>query len=977
VSDPLQALFAAAREAAPPRTWSRGVELQRADAVDLIQDGDPVELRVRVPGKTIAPQATLHIADAEWSCTCDGDDPCEHVVAAVLAIRQAKKEGRALGTSRKAGADVGYRLSRDGERVLVARVAVEAGAAEVVIEGTLAGQLSGREKGPALELTAVDLTIDQFLQQSRMRSLPADRFLTLVNLLAQARDVRLDGAPVSVAVEPFWPEVAVERRGKGFVLSLALPTEGARVEPFVPGLVLVEGRTLRPIGEPELVGLRLERLPLELRYDGERVAELVTRVLPAWRERTEVVERSPLPRADGALSAVPMLDVVQRGSRLHVVASIGYGDPPVARLVGDRIEPLRGARVPVFARDPRAERLAAERLRQLVDLVPGRALDVTGREAVALAATLRGLVDVAVLGDAHEVNYPRSLAAELRVTDEAFDVAFATEGPGPSLVVDATAVVEAWREGLGAVPLLGGGFAPLPEEWLARHGDRLRQLLAARDANGRVPAHARPSLARLCSDLEHPTPPELARLAPLARDFSGIPEATLPAVLHAELRPYQRRGVDWLSFLRDAGLGALLADDMGLGKTLQTLTVLAGRALVVCPRSVVHNWLDELARFRPDVPAVAYHGASRELPDRGVVVTTYALLRREVELFASVTWDTVVLDEAQAVKNPDSQVAEAARRLRAGFRVALSGTPVENRLEELWSLMHFLNPGLLGGRTAFRDEIERPVGDGAADAALRLRERIRPFVLRRTKREVASDLPPRLDSVLSCELDDDERAVYDAVLLATRASVMKELGEGGNVMRALEALLRLRQAACDVTLLPGQAARPEPSSKLQRLRAALEEAAGGGHRALVFSQWTSLLNRVEPELKDAGLAFLRLDGSTSDREGVVKAFQADDGPPVMLLSLKAGGTGLNLTAADHVFLLDPWWNPAVEDQAADRAHRIGQTRSVLVHRLIARDTVEERILDLQRRKRGLAEAALDEAATALALTRDDLLALVQ
>jgi SNF2 family DNA or RNA helicase len=282
---------------------------------------------------------------------------------------------------------------------------------------------------------------------------------------------------------------------------------------------------------------------------------------------------------------------------------------------------------------------------------------------------------------------------------------------------------------------------------------------------------------------------------------------------------------------------------------------------------------------------------------------------------------------------------------------------------------------LLGGRGEFLDRVAAPVARGDADATARLRARVRPFVLRRLKREVAPELPPRTDAVLYCELDESERAVYDAVRVATRQRVAAELDAGNSVLAALEALLRLRQAACHPALVPGQ--RGEGSAKVERLLEALADAAADGHKALVFSQWTSLLDLVEPHLDAAGIAYTRLDGATVDRGAVVKDFQRDDGPPVMLLSLKAGGTGLNLTAADHVFLLDPWWNPAAEDQAADRAHRIGQDRPVMVYRMVARDTVEERILALQARKRALADVALGGAGAAAALTRDDLLALLE
>jgi SNF2 family DNA or RNA helicase len=390
------------------------------------------------------------------------------------------------------------------------------------------------------------------------------------------------------------------------------------------------------------------------------------------------------------------------------------------------------------------------------------------------------------------------------------------------------------------------------------------------------------------------------------------------------------------------------------------------------------NWLAETKKFRPDLRVATYHGPRRVLdPSAHVTLTSYPILRNDADQFSEEQWDTVILDESQTIKNPDSQVARAAYRLKANWRITLSGTPIENRLDELWSQLHFTNPGLLGGRADFQNRWAEPIVNGDSGAAARLRERIRPFVLRRMKREVAKELPSRTDSVMYVELDETERNTYDAIRAATQTEIVKLLEQGGGVMAALEALLRLRQAACHRGLLPSNAKTAiESSSKMERLLEAIEDAHAGGHRCLVFSQWTSLLDLIEPHLEKSGIGFVRLDGTTTDRAGVVNTFQADDGPPVMLLSLKAGGTGLNLTAADHVFLVDPWWNPAVEDQAADRAHRIGQDKPVMVYRMVARDTVEERILELQDRKRALADAALSEAGGATAITRDDLLALL-
>jgi SNF2 family DNA or RNA helicase len=299
---------------------------------------------------------------------------------------------------------------------------------------------------------------------------------------------------------------------------------------------------------------------------------------------------------------------------------------------------------------------------------------------------------------------------------------------------------------------------------------------------------------------------------------------------------------------------------------------------------------------------------------------------------------------------------------------------VENRLDDLWSLFAFLNPGLLGGRKDFRERFSRPIEDGQEAVADRLRLIIKPFILRRLKRDVAPELPPRIEKVLYAELWPEERQLYTALQAATRRDVVEKLQAGGSVIEALEALLRMRQACCHPALLPQQSA--PHSSKLTVLMESLEVALAEGHKALVFSQWTSLLDLLEPILETAGMRYLRLDGSTSDRQAVVDAFQNPDGPPILIMSLKAGGVGLNLTQADHVFILDPWWNPAAQDQAADRAHRIGQDRTVMIHPIVALDSVEEKILELQAAKRALAAAAVGEGAAIPSLTRNELLELL-
>jgi superfamily II DNA or RNA helicase len=963
------------REAASREAWSGGVTLARAGAVSgEAAEGGELILRVAQRQGMLTSRVVLQPEERDWSCDCAGDeDPCAHVAAAVIALRRADEEGRDLfAGDALAEGRIGYRFARSGGQLELERVVV-AGGREALLPSTLAAVASGRVDGPGFSATPADVDAERALGSRLRGALPPGVMAPLLRALERCPDVRLDGAPIRVSPEPVMLEARVEDAPGGFLL---------RVEPVPPvderfanGAVR-SGDVLHPSFETRLSGRELEELSRGRVFPADRAAELVGEVLPDLARRIRVEVRSErLPRGERERPRL-RLELAREGDRLAVLPLVVYGDPPTARVDAGQLVPLRG-RVPL--RDLDAERRLARALQNELELAPGHRVMLDAEEAIGLAQRLAGFGAERV-GDAwREFRLEPALVPRVALSGRRFELGFespASAGGGAARRADPERVLAAWRAGESLVPLAGGGFAELPRDWLARFGEPVADLLAARGAGGELPTSALPDLARLAAELGEPPPPELGRLRALVDGFAGLPEAELPADLRAELRPYQRAGVRWLAFLRDAGLGALLADDMGLGKTVQALAALRGRTLVVAPTSVLANWLEESARFRPGLRAALYHGPRRALdPAADLVVTSYAILRLDAERLAAERWGTVILDEAQNVKNPDSQAARAAFGLRADFRLALSGTPVENRLEELWSVFHFLNPGLLGGRADFEARYARPIAAGASDAAARLRERIRPFVLRRRKREVAPELPPRTEVVLRCQLGDSERAVYDAVRAASVPEVVAALERGGGVLAALEALLRLRQAACHPALVPGQHA--ETSAKVELLLEQLETALAEGHRALVFSQWTSLLDLVEPHLRAAGIAFTRLDGSTRDRAGVVAAFQDEAGPPVLLVSLRAGGTGLNLTAADCVVLLDPWWNPAVEDQAADRAHRIGQLRPVVIYRLVAEATVEERILELQRRKRELSDLALGDAQAAAALTRDDLLALLE
>jgi superfamily II DNA or RNA helicase len=973
----MQQLLEAVRKATLPAIWSQGVKLVREGAVSRDSaTASEVVLRVRASGHVVAPTVTLYLADQEWSCDCGGKvDPCAHVAAA--AIFAAQTPASIPGQASPAQADAGgpearlvYRLGREGNLMTLARFVVRADGREEPV-GSLASML-GRGRSAELPATHDDLRVDRILGPNPRRFVPLARIADLFSAMT-ASEVTLDGAPVKVSGEPMLPVASVADAPGGFLLRIDRnPAVTAVVS---KGIARVDG-TLHPLGETDTTGDMLERLPLTRVFRGAEKAELVTRVLPELEKKLEVtITTTSLPRKSVSARPRIAMDLSHQGHTLSILPTLVYGDPPIARVDGDALTPL-GHAVPVRRRDE--EHAAIARLRDQLNLVPGRRVDLDGSDAIRFAQKLRAF-QRGTGDDRHgSVFEGQPLVGRVAFADGALDVIFESQpGEGePARRADGASVIRAWRDGLDLVPLEGGGWAPLPTEWLAVHGHRVADLLSARDPEKKLARSALPELGALCEALDAPRPMELAALAPLLEGFAGIPRATLPGDLQATLRGYQEQGIDWLSFLRDAELGAVLADDMGLGKTLQTIAVLRGRALVVCPKSVLHNWAAELARFRPKLRVALFHGASRALAlDADVILTTYAVLRIDTGALADREWDVVVLDEAQAIKNESSQTARAAFELRGRFRVALSGTPVENRLEELWSVMHFANPGLLGGRGDFQERFAGPIAVGNPEAAARLRAKIRPFVLRRMKRDVLPELPPRTDQVLHVELDEHERAVYDAVRVATRKDVADKLSKGGGVLAALEALLRLRQASCHPALVPGQTA--ETSSKVEAVIEALSDAAADGHKVLVFSQWTSLLDLVEPHLREADIAFTRLDGSTRDRAAVVAEFQAEAGPPVMLVSLKAGGTGLNLTAADHVFLLDPWWNPAVEDQAADRAHRIGQDRPVMVYRMVAKDTVEERILALQDRKRAIADVALGEASQAGGITREELLGLLE
>ncbi len=490
----------------------------------------------------------------------------------------------------------------------------------------------------------------------------------------------------------------------------------------------------------------------------------------------------------------------------------------------------------------------------------------------------------------------------------------------------------------------------------------------------------------------------------LARADQIMQLANLPAVqpaknFQAQLRPYQLDGLAWLQGLARAGLSGILADDMGLGKTVQVLAHLnlekeqqrlSKPVLVVCPTSVLNNWLTETKRFAPDLTAFAYHGAERSSANLGnmlkaaalkpdIVLTTYAILIRDSKQLADVEWQAVILDEAQAIKNAGTKGAKVARSLKSQYRLCVSGTPVENHLGELWSLFEFLMPGMLDDVKVFNKHFRTPI-EKQKNVAVRqlLARRLSPFILRRLKEQVAKDLPDKTLMLQELELTSMQRDLYETVRSAGEQRVKEEISKKGinrSQIVILDAMLKLRQVCCDPRLVKLELPQPATildSAKLEAVIDLLEPLVENGRKILLFSQFTSMLDLIAPELKAREIAFVQLRGDTTDRVTPVAEFQ-DGSASVFLISLKAGGTGLNLTAADTVIHYDPWWNPAVEDQATDRAHRIGQTKKVFIYKFVARGTIEERMLELQTRKRALCEAIFDaESAASISFSESDL-----
>ncbi len=555
-------------------------------------------------------------------------------------------------------------------------------------------------------------------------------------------------------------------------------------------------------------------------------------------------------------------------------------------------------------------------------------------------------------------------------------------------------VISAYLKGKKTIRLNSGGKGILPLKWLKKHIKLLQLAKTDKTESGesvlRFPSSHALLIEHLLEEVqESQADDKFQHVKDRLKNFKGIRALNAPSNFKDRLRPYQKEALGWFSFLHDLGLGGILADDMGLGKTVQILAWLQMLkknerpdlpSLIVAPTSLIFNWQAEAKRFTPDLNMAVYVGPEREkllqsCDNTDILLTTYGIVRRDIKTLVKLDFNYCILDESQYIKNPDSLTAKACRLIKARHRLCLTGTPIENHLGELWSQMEFLDPGILGKKEQFMEKFAKPAASGDKEVLNSLKKLVSPFILRRTKEQVAKELPNKIESIIWCTMTSEQQQLYNQVRDHYRFSILQAVetkGLQGSKIKVLEGLLRLRQVANHPALIGEKQCT---SGKFQQLLELLSEAVSSGHKVLIFSQFTKMLALIRRKLAEMKIPFEYLDGRTPQtrRKERVRNFQENDKIRVFLISLKAGGFGLNLTAADYVFIVDPWWNPAVEMQAIDRTHRIGQTKKVVTYRLISKDSVEEKVLNLQKKKQEIVSSILSGSSNLLKeLTAKDL-----
>ena len=913
-----------------------------------------------------------------------------------------------LGLSGQADAELFYRIAPAqmqhgrGWVVDVRRKDGQGGPMQVKRMLTAGARLSPQDERIFSELAKHESRFDARI------NLSDEDLCELFDLLRQRR-VIYRGTPLQFATEPARPQVHLETNDAGAHarIEFHLPDEkdvGLKEVTLLSGRrsFIIHGQTLFSL-EPDLPPRLWRKWLLEpsMSFPGNQLDRVLT-FFAAHLPRLDLSFKADGIEVEEGVE--PAFILTLEGSIESVEARLGtrYGQTtmpvsPVAQHLGYASGVGEGSRK-LYRRNEVSERAAGKRLVEL-----GLRYDAGSQsyEALGDAAITFWTTGLKSLPESWEqfgsktpqVRVRPKLKPRIRVGMSGVQwFELESEFVTDDQAVDLGAVRMWLNSGRKYIALKDGTFAEADPTELRRVADLLEEAGAAPGkTKTKLPLYQSVALELLAglgdvTDVEKKARTAMAEL----RETSAPEKVEPPVGLDATLRHYQEDGLSWLWFLQRHGLSGILADDMGLGKTVQALSLLLKAkvdqgqkpTLVVAPTSVLPNWEREAEKFTPGLSIVVWHGADRkdyaeQLQHADLVLTSYALVRRDLEALSKVNFRYIVLDEAQNIKNADSATAQACKTLPSDLRLALTGTPLENRLSELWSIFDFLMPGFLGTLDSFNERYEQPIQvANDAEARDRLRRRIQPFILRRLKTEVAKDLPPKTETVAYCEMEPGQAALYKEVLDESRRKVydtIEKVGFKRSRVSILAALMKLRQVCCDPRLLklPPGTLLP-PSAKLARFEELVSDLIAEGHRALVFSQFTEMLELLKERADSQKLSYMYLDGRTKDRMSRVDQFNDPAGPPLFFISLKAGGTGLNLTAADYVIHYDPWWNPAVEDQATDRTHRIGQTKAVISYKLITRGTVEEKILALQKRKRELAAGVLrSDAEIGEALTERD------
>ncbi len=1005
-------------EAAPPpvgatfdaRTLTLAAPSGAGDEISLdLSDYEAGELRVRHgPGReTTARTATfadVRMLIAEMRDAChDTSHPLHAALRAAIEVPAWQRKLDHLGASASPRPEmtsrIVFRVTGRRERVGLTSLLQHMGARGTWRKGTPVQPNGAGVWGLTSPASAAALAV-----------LASDGAAAALFVLALERDacaaeeravvVDEDGAPLSVSRV----EAAFAFHERDGALRPGLSIGGAHVEPGAPDVMSHRNHLAyltddRRVLVAEVSPVLARMLAASRGWGAGVPSEHRHAVLPMLERAAAsapVVLPPSLERELEALAVELVVRVEPRGASDFVAefrARLGPGRSARAGVGSSLVAQLDRAsgRPVLFRRDLETEGERARALASELGLAANATLHVLADEdalcAMLEALTRRPDVEVEWPNPALGLRYAGALPSSFQIVvgkaSQWFNAGGTVEVDGQQVTLrDLLAQVRAGRR---YVRLAGGSFAAIQDELRARL-ERVADVVFDHEGGLGVAISAGDVLDDLASEGGLVADEEWTRARERIRNAT-LHEAAVPSALRATLREYQVAGFSWLARLASIEAGAVLADDMGLGKTVQALALLlhraaGGPALVIAPTSLGDNWAREAAHFAPSLRVRVHRGPERhrelaEDPPRAgdLIVCSYDVATLDIEALSQIEFDTLVIDEAQALKNPDALRTKAARRVRARFRVALTGTPLENRLADLWSIVSIVHPGLLGTWPHFRARFGIPIErDGDREQLAQLTRIVRPYLLRRTKEAVTPELPPRIELLRHVELDEGERGLYEA----ERDDAIARAARGFDPDRfaLLASITRLRQLACDASLVVPDAIAT--SSKVAATRDLLEELASAGRQVLVFSQFVRLLDRLAGELDTAGVRYLRLDGATpaAERASLVSRFQAGEAS-AFLLSLKAGGVGLNLTAADHVVHLDPWWNPAVEDQASDRAHRIGQDKPVTIVRVVSRDTIEETVLDLHERKRALARGVLDGADAAGALSASELIALIR